>query len=416
MEELCAPTRRYQDLLEYDSDDDDDPFRYTELELAVPVEDFLINRWEWKDLRAFLTGGAMPRILWIADNAFLVIEDEYEFDFDGIPHECIRAGFELTGGLEQTLTIATIARADMPRPTGAYSVFWRAITTSNCVKLWLSKANNLSGLPSGPVLSQFLQRSPLLQTVAFCEVVFEEEHSRALATLQRTDLEVKFSLCTFEPQDEEDAFIEWFRHTRLVTELDRCFMDSSIICALNGNRSVKKLGVDMRMSKYDEEVICVRSLLQALPGNMGIEHLTIRDLEMKDETCSLLIRSLATHPRITFLSVPYHDSLGSRQPMPAEAKSSILSAMLQMLHLNTVVQIIELPGEIRREAVYQYSILPRLEMNRNCFAVQRQAVKRADPFIRPQLLGRALHAVRYNPNLVFLFLSENVPAFVRTGE
>jgi hypothetical protein len=62
------------------------------------------------------------------------------------------------------------------------------------------------------------------------------------------------------------------------------------------------------------------------------------------------------------------------------------------------------------------SILPRLEMNRSSFEMQRQAVKRADPSIRPQLLGRALHVVRYNPELVFLFLSENVPAFVRTEE
>jgi hypothetical protein len=66
--------------------------------------------------------------------------------------------------------------------------------------------------------------------------------------------------------------------------------------------------------------------------------------------------------------------------------------------------------------MYQNSIFPRLEMNCTCFEVQRQAVKRADPSIRPQLLGRALSVVRYNPELVFLFLSENVPAFVRTEE
>jgi hypothetical protein len=68
------------------------------------------------------------------------------------------------------------------------------------------------------------------------------------------------------------------------------------------------------------------------------------------------------------------------------------------------------------EEVYQNSILPRLEMNRNCFEVQRRALKRADPSIRSQLLGRALHVVRYNPNLTSQFLSENIPAFVQTEE
>jgi hypothetical protein len=47
---------------------------------------------------------------------------------------------------------------------------------------------------------------------------------------------------------------------------------------------------------------------------------------------------------------------------------------------------------------------------------QTQAVKRADSSIRPQLLGRALHVVKCNSDLVFRFLSENVPAFVGPAE
>ncbi len=76
-----------------------------------------------------------------------------------------------------------------------------------------------------------------------------------------------------------------------------------------------------------------------------------------------------------------------------------------MLYLNTVMHTIELPDAYTDEEMYQNSILPRLEMNRTCFKVQHQALKRADPSIRPQLLGRALHVVRYNPELIFLFLS-----------
>jgi hypothetical protein len=93
-----------------------------------------------------------------------------------------------------------------------------------------------------------------------------------------------------------------------------------------------------------------------------------------------------------------------------------MNAIIQMLHLNTVIHTIELPDALYTEEVYLNSILPRLEMNRTCFEVQRLAVKRADPSIRPQLLGRALHVVRFNPNLVFQFLSENVPAFFRTED
>ena len=82
IEELCTPTRRYQDIWEEEDirDVDDDPFAYTEVAFAIPVEDFLVNSWDWNDLLVFLTGGATPRILWITENTFLVINDEFDAD------------------------------------------------------------------------------------------------------------------------------------------------------------------------------------------------------------------------------------------------------------------------------------------------------------------------------------------------
>jgi hypothetical protein len=93
-----------------------------------------------------------------------------------------------------------------------------------------------------------------------------------------------------------------------------------------------------------------------------------------------------------------------------------MGAVLQMVQHNTVVHTIYQANDTRIHEVYQTLIRPRLQMNRSSFEEQRLAIKRLDPSIRGQLLGRALHVVRYNPNLIFRFLSENVPAFVRTGE
>jgi hypothetical protein len=65
-------------------------------------------------------------------------------------------------------------------------------------------------------------------------------------------------------------------------------------CYHGMNNSVKRLKV--RSDCGEEEM---RSLLQALPGNMGIEHLILVDVhEMIDETWCLLFRSLVTNPRI----------------------------------------------------------------------------------------------------------------------
>jgi hypothetical protein len=185
-------------------------------------------------------------------------------------------------------------------------------------------------------------------------------------------------------------------------------MGSRVLEALSGNNSVKKLSFRM-IDQCEEERI--RALSHALATNQGIKYLGLTEFEMSNEICRLLFRSLSTHPRIKRLSIW---NAYSSFTYSAEAKRTMLDAILRMLHLNTMVRRITLPDGFDNEEVYRNSILPRLEMNRSFFEVQRHAVKRSDPSIRPQLLGRALHVVRYNPDLVFRFLSENVPAFVRT--
>jgi hypothetical protein len=418
MEQFLTPTRRYRNLLEESL-----PFEFTEVKLTVPVEDFLVYYWDWKDLWAFFTdGGVTLKILWITEFVFLVVQESgrafeeigsiFEFHND-TSSSCITAQIHGTSCREQTLILANITHAGIPAITRVVDVFWRAVTTSNCIHLTISNDNDLFGLPSGPLLSQFLRGSPSLQFLSFDGVHFKEDHCRALATLERTNLEITFNECKFEPQDAEETFIEWFRHNQVVTELVYCLTDSNFFSVLRGNNSVKKLAILRQGSKSSEEEM--RSLLQALPGNRGIEDLSLDYIAMSDETWSLFFRSLSTHPCIKLVSLRY-GSAGDHTSLSAQSKTTRMNAILQMLQRNTVLQTIDLPDPFKNEAVYQNAILPRLEMNRTCFEAQRQAVKQADPSIRPQLLGRALHVVRYNPNLIFHFLSENVPAFVRTED
>jgi hypothetical protein len=130
---------------------------------------------------------------------------------------------------------------------------------------------------------------------------------------------------------------------------------------------------------------------------------------MSDETWSVLLRSLWAHPRIQSVSLSFYLRLS------AVSKTSMMNAVLRLAQCNTLVHTIEiLPDGANDEEFFQNSIVPRLEMNRSCFEDQRQTLKRADPSIRGQLLGRALYVVRHNPDLCFRFLSENVPAFVRS--
>jgi hypothetical protein len=413
MEQFFTPSRHLQDRVERTRMDDE----YTEVQLTVSVEEFLRRcRWGWNDLRAFLIGGATPKLLWITENAFLVVDDE---DFgDDIAH----AIFRELNGQEQALILVHL-HDTLELSTGEAGIFWRAITTSNSVHMTIENYygfGNRLALPSGPILSSFLRESPSLQVLELKGFDFKEEHCRALATLpvQVTNLKINFSDCSFQPQDAEDTFIEWFRNTQVVTGVQGCPMGSRMISALSGNHSVKKLTLGHYFGGTCVGEDEMGSLAQSLPGNIGIQHLTILYYGMSEKTWIILFRSLSTHPRITRLSLPTTSSMrfDHTPHLSAASKEVRMKAIIQMLQINTVVLTIDLADQFDDEELYQKFILPRLEMNRSCFEVQRQDVKRADPSIRPQLLGRALHAVQYNPELVFRFLSENVPAFVRSEE
>jgi hypothetical protein len=406
MEHLFTPTQRLPAEI----------FGYTEVQLAVPIEAFLNHRWDWSDFRAFLAGdeGEMEKIIWITEDTFFWVEDENtQVGFDQVHTDGIqRATFTTTSGETHILILAKAGAT--ATVNGAFNVFWHAVTTSNCVKLKLQNEYSWSGLwpCSGPALSKFLKASPELELLEFRSFDFKDAHCRALATLERTGLEVTFEMCSFDAQGAEATFIQWLRHSQVVTKLELCKMKDSIISALSGNSSVKKLSMGCSFDAFTGEYgdCHTRSLAGVLPGNQGIENLFVSSM-LSDETWSLLLRSLWAHPRIQSLSLCFVGEL------TAAFKTSIMNAVFRFAQCNTVVLTIDLfPGHAKDEEFFQNSIVPRLEMNRNCFEDQRQALTRADPSIRGKLLGRALHVVRSNPDLLFRFLSENVPAFVRSDE
>jgi hypothetical protein len=182
-------------------------------------------------------GCATPKILWLTKYTFMVVEEsENEFEFgDDTPFGRIVAGFQEISGREQTLTLACIAHGGMPVPAGAYSIFWRAITSSNSVKLLLRNVYDDSwGLPSGLLLSQFLRKSPSLQTLVFCGIDFKEEHCRALAAVQRTDFEVKLHECYVEPDDAEETFMIGFDTTMSLRSFPSAIWTAAFFLLLAG--------------------------------------------------------------------------------------------------------------------------------------------------------------------------------------
>jgi hypothetical protein len=384
---------------------------YTEVKLTVSIEAFMNHRWDWSDFQAFVTGdeGERWKVLWITENTCICVEDEDTFfGYDEEDYAILRASFTTTSGERYDMVLAMKGTDTASLSAEASCVFWHAVTTSNCVKLKLHHMCCWFGLYSGPALSQFLEASPSLELLEFESVTFEEASCRALATLERTDLEITFNGCSFDPGGAKDTVIEWFRRSQVVTKLERCRMNDSIISALSENTSVKIFSIIGTTDGHSD-------LALVLAGNKGIENLHLpwfTDETWGDETRSLLLDSLWEHPRIQSVSLYFYSRLSA-----ASKASIMIAAVRRLVRYNTVVRTIKIePDGAYDEEFFQNFISPRLEMNRSCFEDQRQALTRADPSVRGWLLCRALRAVHFNPDLLFRFLSENVPAFVRSDE
>jgi hypothetical protein len=86
-----------------------------------------------------------------------------------------------------------------------------------------------------------------------------------------------------------------------------------------------------------------------------------------------------------------------------------------MMQQSTVLHTTRLSEHERDEHIYTQEIRPHLEVN--LYRPRVLAVKKTkDRPFREKVLGQALHCVKSSPNLVWVFLSENVDAFARSEE
>jgi hypothetical protein len=193
LEQFFTPTWHLQDLWEdedREDDDDDDPF---EVELAVPVEEFLNYHWEWKDLWAFASANVLLKVLWLTDGTFIAVGNAPNH-FDGDMKYCtlLIASSTTTSGQVQTLALIEETDGDVLRvSTEACNVFWRAIETNKSAKI---KIQGPSRLPSGPSLQ-------------YCNSCGDDRRSKALnsgSSLRK---------------NTGDSFTEWFRRNQVVVEL-----------------------------------------------------------------------------------------------------------------------------------------------------------------------------------------------------
>jgi hypothetical protein len=159
---------------------------------------------------------------------------------------------------------------------------------------------------------------------------------------------------------------------------------------------------------------------RALANNRGLVDLGMQHHCISDDNWSVLCESVKAHATLT--------SLDLRNTRPGrlngdvimlsdEQKTHRTRELAEMVKRSTSLHTIRLTlaDNGRAEQIYIQEILPYLSTNRHRPRVLVVKKINERPF-REKVLGRALHCVSTDPNLVRMFLSENVDAFVRSEE
>jgi hypothetical protein len=374
----------------------------TEVELlpGLTIENIRATRLPWNSFHRFLR----KKIVWMTSgvfvcNAYLHNRGDPLVLFLGCDASNTRLCAHVTRG-----TAAAVATA-----TCDFLVCLLATCEERDLRI-LGYDNPLAPL-SGAALSIFFQESrDSLQKVNLRDITLSEDQCLALATMSRLDVELKVDWCSLA-DDAAGAFVEFLQSDRGPVEMNWCRIDSQIIAnALTGDSRVTSFKPASGLTDDAEAVF-----FRALANNRSLVNLDLRNHYISNENWTFMCQSLQAHPTLTSLFL-----LRTLPRSPAGA-AIIFSdeqrtrALAEMMQTNTVLQTIELLASERNNQIYTKEIRPYLVTNLYRPRVHKIKKTKDRPF-REKLLGRALHSVRRNPNLVWMLLSENVDAFVRSEE
>jgi hypothetical protein len=382
------------------------PEGWTEVELLphLTLLDILATGVTWDEFHRF----ARDKVVWMTPDVYVWNMTTYATGDPVVLILGCDAGIELL----VHVTPATAAAA----ATATCDFLLRLLATFEERDLYITGGRNtVSTHLSGAGISLFFQESrDSLQKVRLRNMTLNEDQCLALATMSRLDVEVTISNCKLA-DDASGAFVECLRSDRGPVSLRYCRIASQILAnALTGESRVTSFKPDFDGTVDAEMAI----LFRALANNRGLEELDFGNRSISDENWTILFESLQAHPTLTSLNLcatrPTNPA-GGRIVLTDDQKTRRTRTLAEMVQENTILQTITLFEEERDHQIYTEEIIPYLETNR--YRPRVLAVKKTkDRPFREKVLGRALYSVRSNPNLVWMLLSENVDAIVRSEE
>jgi hypothetical protein len=405
MENLFLPCTRLHDLIDnqddFDEDLRDNLHSIEERNLNVSIEEFLSaeRAFTYADLYGMVGNkDTVATVAWLTPHAAVaggggravnfwnqLDEDMCCFCFSADDKEI----FAMARSTEHLLEICDIVLRVL------------AVSVVHSVKLFNNGSTHDRSI-NAPSLAYLMEQCHSLKVLSLKGLGMDENHCRVLGAYSRPDLEIVLDYCKITSAGAS-ALVEVLGRNQGPTKLDQCEIDNFVLAnGLCGNRRLKSLRP--RFSSYLEANREVLAIAGGLQENKGLVEFDLtHSYCVIDEAWGAICDSLETHPTLEVL-----DLLGAFRdvvPVPGVQKSRI-QAMLQMLKENISIHTIRLQSEYSQHELFRGSVVPYLETNR--LRPRLLAIQQTRPIAyRAMVLGRALLAVRNDPNRFWMILSGN---------
>jgi hypothetical protein len=400
MERLFSPCTRLHKILKsqgvLEEPEAPIPERLQELNLDVSTEELLSaeNASTYADLYAML--GDMNTVAWLTPhaavarehqrlvNAFEVLDGFYPFYFSADGIDIVATA----RSLEHLFEICDVV----------VRLLAGSVVQSVCVSHWRS----LDGFINAPTLAYLMEQCQSLKSLTLKRLKMDENHIRVLGAYSRPGLEIVLSYCRLTSAGAS-ALVDVLGRNQGPTKLYQCQIDNFVFA--NGLRANSRLK-SLTTRTSDNLEVRDRELLEisgALRENKGLVELNLMcdGVSVNDETWGVICDSLNNHPTLEVLNL--RAAGGMAALAPAVLKSRI-QALVDMLKINMSIRTIHLNDCYSQHEFY--SIVPYLETNRLRPRVHAIQKTRPIPY-RVKVLGRALFAVRTDPNHFWMLLSGN---------
>ena len=407
IEELFAPATRYRVLYNTKNFDSEQalPLDFNEVELATSCEDLFMTECTWEDFCALVRNNS---IVWMGDYIFVQFGNfSTDFAFASQRPLTIRMGKSFG---KDPLEIRVLAGYD--GVSHVCECLLQLLASS--AQTTEVRLTGQGALPiSASALQKFQQQTRNLQQLSLWCFTLLEDQCRALAATpaiinKGRPLEIELFYCKLYDAGATEALVEAIRHNRGPTKLERCEIDTRLLAdALRGNTSVKALTLRCSYGNAAKDLVAIRALVQGLEQNCGLVRLDLSNRVVNDENWKALCKSVKAHPTLEVLGLRTTTSATERQaPDFKTTRKNRMLDLEEMLTVNTLMHTIELGSTECEKSLLQNFVQPRLK--RNLYQPRLSAMKTCDSLLRAKLLGRALESKQDSPDVLWMFLSQNV--------